>query len=262
MNLKNNTILITGGTSGIGLELARQLLQLGNTVIITGRDQSKLNSTKQMLPGIYTVQSDVSNPQEIITLYERVTYEFPNLNMLINKAGIMRKIDLHDRGRDLEDITREIQTNLAGPIRMVQQFLPHLKKQKKATIVNVSSGLAFIPLPISPIYCATKAALHSYTLSLRVQLKNTNITVFELAPPGTETPLFRGEFTKDDLGGMKGMDVETLSKRTIAGLQKDNLEIRPGLSSVLQLMSRIAPQFMLKAIGTKSVDIMLAQVRQ
>ena len=169
----------------------------------------------------------------------------------------MRKINLHDAGNDLLNITREIEINLKGPVWMVKQFLPHLETKQTAAIVNISSGLAFVPLPISPIYSATKAAIHSFTQSLRIQLKNTNIRVFELAPPGTETPLFRGEFTADDLGGAKGMDVQILAKRAIDGLRKDVLEIRPGLSNVLKLMSRLAPQFILKQLG-KSTDKMLA----
>jgi uncharacterized oxidoreductase len=130
---------------------------------------------------------------------------------------------------------------------MIHQFLPHLKTQKEALIVNVSSGLAFIPFPASPVYCATKAALHSFTQSLRVQLDGTGITIVELAPPGTETPLFRGEFA-EEMKGQKGMDVTVLVKKAIAGVEAGKLEIRPGLSNVLKVMSRIAPQFMLSQV--------------
>jgi uncharacterized oxidoreductase len=152
MKISNNSILITGGTSGIGFELATQLLALGNTVIITGRDQAKLDRIRKEHPLFHTIQSDVSDPQAIVALYERVSREFPALNILINNAGIMRKINLQDKGGDLEDISREIETNLIGPVRMVKQFLPQLKAQPSAAIVNVSSGLAFTPFPISPIY--------------------------------------------------------------------------------------------------------------
>jgi uncharacterized oxidoreductase len=199
MNNSNNTILITGGTSGIGFELATQLLALGNTVIITGRDQAKLDRIKKELPLLHTIQSDVSDPEAIASLYERVSREYPALNILINNAGVMRKISLQDKGCDLEDISREIETNLVGPVRMVKQFLPLLKAQPHAAIVNVSSGLAFTPFPISPVYGATKAGLHSFTQSLRVQLKNTSVKVFELAPPSTQTPLQNG-FDPSDKG--------------------------------------------------------------
>jgi uncharacterized oxidoreductase len=120
-----------------------------------------------------------------------------------------------------------------------------------ALIINVSSGLAFIPLPISPIYSATKAAIHSFTLSLRVQLAGSHVTVVELAPPGTETPLFRGEFN-DELKGQKGMDVRVLARRAMASIEAGKLEIRPGLANVLKAMSRIAPQFMLNQLARLS----------
>ncbi len=183
MELTNNTILITGGTSGLGFEFAKQLLKLGNTIIITGRSEAKLEQTKNLLPGAHTFQSDVSDPKAIEELFEKVTQQFPALNMLINNAGEMRKINLHDTSYDLNNIIREIDINLSGPIRMVQKFLPFLKTKKSASILNVTSGLALIPFPVSPIYGATKSGLRSYTKSLRVQLKNTNIKVFELVAP-------------------------------------------------------------------------------
>ena len=143
---------------------------------------------------------------------------------------------------------------------MVKQFLPHLKRKRVAAIVNVSSGLAFVPFAISPVYSATKAAVHSFTQSLRVQLKNTRIKVFELAPPGTDTPLFRGDFTEDDVKGVTPMDVATLARYAIDGMGKDVYEIRPGLANALKLMSRVAPQFMLKQLS-KSADNMLAETK-
>lgn len=242
MKLDNRTILITGGTSGIGLELARQLLLRGNTVIVTGRSQENLDAAQTALPGLHIFRSDVSYPAAIMELHENLLRRFPALDTLINNAGIMRNLNFN-QDRALDDVTREIDINLSGPIRMVQQFLPHLKTRKGALIVNVSSGLAFIPLSISPVYCATKAAVHSFTQSLRAQLASSGISVVELAPPGVETPLFRGEFA-EEMRGQKGMDVAVLVRRAIAGIEADRLEIRPGLSNVLKLMSRIAPQFM------------------
>jgi uncharacterized oxidoreductase len=260
MKLSGNTILITGGTSGIGLELARQLHR-DNTVIVTGRDRGKLSHVGTSLAGAHCVQSDVSDPHAIASLYENVTREFPALNVLINNAGIMRKINLHDASADLVDMTREIDTNLSGPIRMVKQFLPHLKRQKSAAIVNVSSGLAFVPFPLSPVYSATKAGLHSFTQALRVQMRNTSVKVFELAPPGTETPLFRGDFTETDLGGMSGMDVVKMTRIAIRGLEKDVPEIRPGLSNMLKLLSRAAPGFALNMLG-KAAAVSLERMRE
>ena len=247
MNLKNRTVLITGGTSGIGLALATQLLQRGNTVLVTGRDLEKLTAAKHTFPGIHTYQSDVSDPEAIMTLSRSVLADFPALDTLINNAGIMRNLNLN-QSRDLCDVTREIETNLCGPVRMIQQFLPHLKTRPDALIVNVSSGLAFVPLPVSPVYCAAKAALHSYTQSLRVQLEGTGVTVVELAPPGVETPLFRGEFA-EEMKGQKAMDVSVLVNHAIAGIEAGRVEIRPGLSNVLKTMSRVAPAFIFKQMA-------------
>ncbi len=244
MKLRMRTILVTGGTSGIGLELATQLLHRNNVVIVTGRDQRKLDAAKLLLQGLHTFQSDVSDPDAIAKLGSEVLTRFPALDTLINNAGVMRNLDLN-RDRDLTDVTREIETNLNGPIRMVQQFLPHLKMRKEAMIVNVSSGLAFVPFPSSPIYCATKAALHSFTQSLRIQLHRTGVTVIEVAPPGVETPLFRGEFA-EEMKNEKGMEPAVLVARAISGIEAGKLEIRPGVSNLLHTMSRIAPQFMLR----------------
>ena len=134
---------------------------------------------------------------------------------------------------------------------MVQQFLPHLKTRQNALILNASSGLAFIPFPISPVYSATKAALHAFTLCLRIQLEGSSVRVIELAPPGVETPLFRGEFA-EETKGQKGMDVVVLVKATIAGIEAGKTEIRPGLSNVLKTMGRTAPEFMLKQLANAS----------
>lgn len=145
MQMTGNTVLITGGTSGIGLEMALQLMKMGNRVIVTGREQERIDSLARENPSLVTIKSDVSEPAAIALLHDRVIKDHPDLNILINNAGIMRKINLQDPGADLEDITREVDINLSGPIRMVKQFLPHLKAQPSAAIVNVSSGLAFVP---------------------------------------------------------------------------------------------------------------------
>lgn len=250
MRLEKRTILITGGTSGIGLELARQLRRRGNTVIVTGRDKAKLDATMRALPEVHAIRSDVSVPSDIEALYDTVVARFPSLDVLINNAGIMRNLDLNQT-RDLADVTREIDINLGGPVQTIQQFLPHLKSRKEALIVNVSSGLAFIPFPISPVYSAAKAAIHAFTQCLRIQLAGTGISVVELAPPGTETPLFRREF-EAEMDGQKGMPVEILVKHAIDGIERGKLEIRPGLSNVLKTMSRVAPHFMLKQMAKMS----------
>jgi uncharacterized oxidoreductase len=243
MNITHRTVLITGGTSGIGFEMAKQLLARGNTVLVTGRDAQKLAAAAQALPGLHTYVSDVSDPAAIRELHAAVSANFPALDTLVNNAGIMRNLKLAHM-RSLEDVVREIDVNLSGPIRMVQQFLPHLAGRAGSWIVNVSSGLAFVPLAAAPIYSAAKAALHAYSQTLRAQLKD-RVRVIELAPPGVETPLFRGEFAAE-MHGQQGMDVAVLVSRALAGIEAGKLEIRPGLSNVLRVMSRVAPGFIFK----------------
>ncbi len=237
MNLKSDTILITGGTSGIGLEMAKQLMARGNNVIITGRDISKLEATKKKFPDLHIYQSDVSDPQSICELYSKVTADFPKLNMIINNAGIMRAIDFNNT--EYDNICDEIDINLNGPIRMAQQFLHHLKKQPEAAIVNVSSGLAFITFPKAPIYSTSKIGIHAYTKSLRLQLKDTSVKVFELAPPKTSKPLFsRSSPEADHKNNMPTMDVPDVVKVMIDSIMKNKFEILPGMSKLLKLAGR------------------------
>jgi uncharacterized oxidoreductase len=244
MKVSGRTLLITGGTSGIGMELARQLVDRGNTVIVTGRDLDRLKAAQQAVPGLHIFQSDVSDPTSVESLYKTVSDQFPKLNTLVNNAGTMRNVKL-DGQHPLSDLTAEVDGNLKGPMWMVQTFLPLLLRQKSSLIVNVSSGLAFIPFPAAPIYSASKAALHAYTQCLRAQLADTCVSVVELAPPGTETPLFRGEFA-EEMKGEKAMDVSVLARRAIAGIEAGKTEIRPGVSNILKIASRVAPHFMFR----------------
>ncbi|UOG73432.1 SDR family NAD(P)-dependent oxidoreductase [Hymenobacter tibetensis] len=244
MELKNNTVLITGGTSGFGLEFTKRFLELGNTVLITGRNPAKLAETKKLFPQVHTFQSDISKPEDIQALYQQVLERFPDLNILINNAGEMRKLVLHDE-HDLLDITREIEINLMGPIRIIQQFLPHLKKKSAAAILNVTSGIALMAFPIAPVYGATKSGLRSYTQSLRVQLKNTSIKVFELVAPGSPTPL-NDKFKELDGFSSSGMLApEKIVAAAIKAMQQDKWEIYPGLLRAIRFVIRLAPQFVL-----------------
>src|SRR5437899_5754240 len=214
-----------------------------------------MDRAKAAFPKIHTFRSDVSDPKAIATHYDDVTKQFPEFNIVINNAGIMREINIHDKAGSLEAITREIEINLSGPIRMVKQFLPHLKTKSEAAIMNISSSLAFVPLPISPVYCATKAGLHSFTESLRVQLKNTKVKVFDLAPPAIQTELL-GDFDVEDMKGASTMKVEEMVQVAIKGMQTNRFEIRPGQANQLKIMSRLAPGFILKQMS-RSVDRML-----
>lgn len=255
MELTGHTILITGGASGIGWELTQQLHRRGNKIIVTGRDAKKLEQAKKQIPQIETRQNDVSQIDQLDDLYSWVTKHAPDVDVLINNAGIMKMINIHESAKSLDQLTEEIEINLMGPIRLANRFIPHFKTKKKAAIVNVTSGLAFVPLPISPVYCATKAGLHSFTLSLRVQLKNTSIKVFEFAPPATQTDLLGG-FQGDDMKGISVMKVEDMVKECLKGMECDQYEIRPGQSNQLKFMSRLAPEFILKQLS-RPVDRML-----
>jgi uncharacterized oxidoreductase len=192
MNLTGNTILITGGGSGIGRGLAESLHALGNQIIIVGRRKRALDETTAANPGMKSLTLDLQNPTEIRAFAAKATAEFPSLNVLINNAGIMRAEKLLAQQPDLADSEAIVATNLLGPIRLTVALLLQLQKQPHAAIMNVSSGLGFLPLTLTPTYCATKAALHSYTLSLRHQLRNTSIEVLELIPPYVATHLMDG----------------------------------------------------------------------
>ena len=247
MKLTDCTILITGGSSGIGLELAKQLLARGNVVIATGRDQARLDQAAAEVPGLHTIQADAADPDAIDALHARMIERFPALDVLVNNAGIMRKISLL-ADHPMKDLTREVGINLEAPMHMVQRFLPDLLLRPEALIVNVTSGLAFEPFQIAPIYSATKAGLRAYTKCLRAQLDRTSVRVVEVAPPGTETPLFRGEFAAE-MANQKGMAVATLVERMIQGIEAGYSDIRPGLARVLWLASRLAPTAMFNQLA-------------
>lgn len=243
MDLKNSTILITGGTSGIGLELVKQLTEQGANIIVTGRNLDALNETKKQFPKVHTFQSDVSKPQDIEQLYKNVTQQFPQLNIIINNAGLMRLIDLQDTTLDLDNINREIETNLSGTIQMVHQFLPHLKKQKSAAIVNVSSGIAFMAYSPAPIYSATKAGVRAYTQALRLQLQDTTVKVFEMIPPGVKTKLQDNWIKKPNERMM--MSAEDMVKVVINGMLNDKKELKPFMIRIIHLATRLMPNVLL-----------------
>jgi uncharacterized oxidoreductase len=189
MRLTGNTILITGGGSGIGLGLAEAFQALGNTVIIAGRRQQALDATTAANPGMRSAQLDIDSAEAIRAFGAKMATEYPALNVVIHNAGIMRPENLLAQPEDLADAEAVITTNLLGPIRLTAALLPQLQKQPAATIMTVTSGLAYLPMALTPTYCATKAAIHSYSLTLRYQLKGTKVAVLELVPPYVQTEL-------------------------------------------------------------------------
>ena len=197
MKTTGNTILITGGGSGIGRALAEAFHRLGNDIIIAGRNEKTLAEATAANPGMRSTVLDVSDPQSIKSFAAHAPQDYPSLNVVLNNAGIMRPEDLRSEPFDLSTAEATVATNLLGPIRLTSALLPQLQKQAHATVITVSSGLAFVPLALTPTYCATKAAIHSYSQSLRYQLKDTAVEVIEIIPPYVQTALM-GEQQAND----------------------------------------------------------------
>jgi uncharacterized oxidoreductase len=197
MNTTGNTILITGGGSGIGRGLAESFHSLGNKVIIAGRGKQRLDETTKANPGMKSLEVDMASFESIKSFAARVTADFPSLNAVVHNAGVMIPEDLLNgkNFQSADDTT--ININLLGPIRLTEELLPTLRKQPRATIMTVSSGLAFVPMAMTPTYCATKAGIHSYTQSLRYQLRDTPIQIIELIPPYVATTLMGEAQAKD-----------------------------------------------------------------
>jgi uncharacterized oxidoreductase len=199
MNMTGNTILITGGGSGIGRGFAEALHKLGNKVIIAGRRKDVLEEATSANPGMSSLSLDIDDPAAILAFAKEIVAEHPALNVLINNSGIMRLEDLVNHPENLSVPEATVTTNLLGPIRLTSALLPHLTKQSQPALINVTSSLAFAPLAFAPIYCATKAALHSWTESLRYQLGRTGLQVIELVPPYVQTELTGPRQTSDPL---------------------------------------------------------------
>jgi len=231
MQLASNTVLITGGASGIGLELARRFLQEGSTVIVCGRREEKLAEARKKHPEIKTLACDLAKEKDRKRLAEWAINEFPRLNVLVNNAGIQRRARVQDQKRWMPT-HEEIAINLEAPIHLCSLFLPHLLNQERPAILNVTSGLAFAPMAIAPFYSATKAALHSFTLSLRHQLTGTPVQVVEIIPPAVNT----------DLGGVGlhtfGVAVEEFVNAVAMGLREGEPEIAYGYSQRASRASR------------------------
>jgi Short-chain dehydrogenase involved in D-alanine esterification of lipoteichoic acid and wall teichoic acid (D-alanine transfer protein) len=242
MELKNNTIIITGGTSGIGLAFANELMKRGNKVIVIGRNQETIDQITKDNKGLIGLQGDVSNADSVRKMALFINESYPEANILINSAGIMHPFQILDENIDLEHATSEIDTNINGTIWMTKALLPQFSKQKEAMIVTVSSGVSYITSPIEPVYSASKAGVHMFTDALRIQLKKSNkhIHVMELVPPlVAETNL---EPNMQKIG--PNMSLKTLVKHGINGMEKNKKRVVPGFSKFMRFAGKYFPDFL------------------
>jgi uncharacterized oxidoreductase len=250
LDISGNTVLITGGATGIGFALAEEFASAGSVVIVCGRRKSKLQAAKHKLPALHIKQCDVSVESERRSLVRWTTTRFPSLNMLVNNAGIQRQMDFRSpkvaRLRSSKD--DEVTINLAAPIRLCALFTPKLLKRKRAAIVNISSGLAFVPIAMMPIYCATKAAIHSFTISLRHQLRDTSLQVFEWVLPTTDTELDKS-FAGEEEEAYRGISPQEAAAAVIEGMKADKEEVIVGEAQGLYQASRRDPEAIFKRLN-------------
>jgi uncharacterized oxidoreductase len=230
MNITGNTILITGGGSGIGRGLAEAFHKLGNKVIIAGRRKQVLDDTTAANPGMSSIVLNIEDPADIRKVAAQLATDHPTLNAVIHNAGIMRPENLLTQQPDLTDSEAIITTNLLGPLRLTAALLPQLQKQPHAAILTVSSGLAFIPMAITPTYNATKAAIHSWSQSLRYQLKSTNIQVIEIVPPYVQTEL---------MGSAQAADPRAMPLKEFLDETIDLIKTQPNATEIL--VERVKP---------------------
>lgn len=257
MELKGKTVLITGGTAGIGLEAAKQFLANGAKVIITGRNQVKLDETKKLLPALTAaIQSDAANPADVQSLFDQVK-ALGGIDILYNNAGIMGTGQnlAHVNEKNLAVAESEIAINYLGVIRLNNVFLDMLKSRKEAAIINTSSLLSHVPLNLAPSYSASKAAVRFYTVTLRdhLQISNSNVKVFELQPPVVAT-----EMTKDI--EIQAITPKQLIEALINGIRKNKYTIRVGLTTLLYLINRISPKMAYKMVNSaKNTKVLKSQ---
>lgn len=255
INQSARTVLITGGSSGIGFEMAKQMVAQGSVVIICGRSPAKLAEAKRAVPQLVTIQCDITNAADRDALFAQISKRFPGFNMLINNAGIARRF-LWAQIEDLpETITAEWQTNYLAPVLLTREFLP-LLIENQGTVVNVTSGLAYVPLHIESNYCATKAALHSMTQSMRMQFSKLGVKVVEIFYPAVDTPFQNGHAPDN---AIKPGEAAAIA---LQGLNSGKEEIRVKMAGILFALSRLMPKRALTLINgfvPDNVEELLAQ---
>ena len=235
MNLKNNTILITGGNDGIGKSLAIRLLKLNNQVIVCGRNKQTLDSLKKEYPEITTYQCDLTKESNINSLVKNIIKNHHNLNILINNAGIIKSNHFKDKSF-IEEMDIEFQTNFYAPVKLTYLLLPILEKQKSKAIINIGSLLSYAPVESKLGYSASKAALHSFTKALRFQLPN--IKVLEVFPPAVNTKMLT---ELSEASKLRILQPDTVAKQIIKGMKSDKKEIRIGLTKIFYYAYRFFP---------------------
>jgi uncharacterized oxidoreductase len=245
MNTTNNTVLITGGSAGIGFEIAKQFIARGNKVIIAGRNAERLQKAAAQIPDAIAIQADVTNKEDVAKLVKTIKTNHPDLNMLINNAGSAFVYTLGGESDAYSKATSEIDTNYLSIVNLTEQLLPILRTKADAAIVNVSSIVAFAPSAVLPTYTASKAALHAYTKTLRYTLKDTSIKVFELMPPLVDT-----EFSAE-IGGHNGIKPSVVASELIEALERDNYEIHVGDTAAIYQLSLKSPQEALLAMNNR-----------
>lgn len=218
MKMTGNTIFITGGGSGIGRGLAEAFHKLGNQIIISGRRKANLEETVKANPGMAAYEMDITDPESIQSVAKKIVADYPALNVLVNNAGIM-PFDDASGTIDEESMQNVVTTNILGPIRMTSALVEHLKAQPSAVIINNTSVLAFVPLAYNAVYSATKAALHSYSMSQRFTLRDTSVKVQEIAPPWVDTDLIKKS------GDPRAMPLDAFINETMTKLATDHEEI-------------------------------------
>jgi len=242
------TVLITGGGSGIGAGLASALHAREAKVIIVGKTRSRLEAVASRHPGMEIEVVDVADSEQVTALAARIVERHPDLDTVINNAGIQTEVDFAGVAPiEPAILAREVDVNLKGLLYVSNAFLPILKRQSKGRLIHVGSGLGYVPLASVPVYSATKAAVHSFTISLRRQLHGSSVQVVEIIPPVVETDLHRGQARKPP----NAMTLDVFVKAAMAGLDADKNEIRVGLAKVLGVMSRIAPGLFLNIVNKK-----------
>lgn len=235
MKINGNTILLTGGTSGIGLELVRQFYGFGNTIIVSSSSQKNLDNLKQEFPKLITIVCNLADSSSVQQLINQCLTEHKEINFVINNAGIQYNYTWNEETDGYNKIANEIAVNLTSPMQIIYGLLPILTTKQNSVIVNVSSGLAFAPKKSAPIYCATKAAVHIGTKALRYQLENSTVKVFEIIPPLVDTPMTEGR-------GKGKITPQQLVDEFINNFKNDKYESNIGKIKLLRFIQRLSPK--------------------